>query len=382
MILAINASRARSGGARAHLIGVVNEFKPGQHGFTEVNVWSYKGLLDELTDAPWLFKHSQPLLERALPFQIYWEIFKLKREVSNVGFDILLNVDAGTFARVSPSVAMSRDMLSYEPGELQRYPWGYMRIRISLLKYVQNLTLRSADGVIFLTKYAARVIQESCGKLKRISYIPHGVGKNFFHQSRGPESEFNVGDLIKCIYVSPPWLFKHQWVVVEAIASLRRKGYRVELLLVGGQGNPEGEEKLKNAISKYDEAQEYITRLQHVAHDELPSIIKENDIFIFASSCENMPNTLLEGMASALPIACSSRGPMPEVLQDGGVYFDPESPRSITEAVESLILRVDLRSALVLKSSSRANEYSWSRCADETLQFLSDTFKSYSSDIK
>ena len=35
-----------------------------------------------------------------------------------------------------------------------------------------------------------------------------------------------------------------------------------------------------------------------------------------------MPNTLVEAMASGLPIACSDRGPMPEVLGDGGVLFD------------------------------------------------------------
>ena len=170
MILAINASRAKSGGARAHLIGILNELKPGKYGFTEVHIWSYKELLEQLPDAPWLFKHSELLLERSLLFQIYWEVFKLKKEISKINFDILLNVDAGTFARISPSVAMSRDMLSYEPGELQRYPWGYMRFRILALRYVQNLTFRSADGVIFLTKYASRVIQKSCGKLKKVSY--------------------------------------------------------------------------------------------------------------------------------------------------------------------------------------------------------------------
>ena len=50
----------------------------------------------------------------------------------------------------------------------------------------------------------------------------------------------------------------------------------------------------------------------------MPEYLSKSNIFIFASSCENMPITLIEGMASGLPIACSDRGPMPEVLQDGG----------------------------------------------------------------
>ena len=377
MILAINASRAKSGGAKAHLIGILNEFKPIKHGFKEVHIWSYKELLEQLPDAPWLFKHSNPILERSLPFQIYWEVFKIKKEILKIKFDILLNIDAGTFARISPSVAMSRDMLSYEPGELQRYPWGYMRIRILALKYVQNLTFRSADGVIFLTKYASQIIQKSCGKLKRISNIPHGVGKNFFHPDVPNNLKINKGQVIKCIYVSPPWLFKHQWNVVEAIHKLKQKGHKIELLLVGGKGNPEGEKKLEEAILKFDKLKEYVTRLGQIPHDKLPSIIKNNNIFIFASSCENMPNTILEGMASKIPIACSSKGPMSEVLDDGGVYFDPEYPESIAEAIEKLILNEDLRNTLVSKSSKRVKQDSWSRCADETLQFLSKTYDNF-----
>ena len=50
---------------------------------------------------------------------------------------------------------------------------------------------------------------------------------------------------------------------------------------------------------------------------------------IFASSCESSSCVLIENMASGLPIACSNRGPMPEVLKDGGVYFDPEKPIDI-----------------------------------------------------
>ena len=59
------------------------------------------------------------------------------------------------------------------------------------------------------------------------------------------------------------------------------------------------------------------------------AVLKRAHLFVFASSCENMPNTLVEAMASGLPIACSDRGPMPEILRDGGTYFDPENEVTI-----------------------------------------------------
>jgi len=41
--------------------------------------------------------------------------------------------------------------------------------------------------------------------------------------------------------------------------------------------------------------------------------------------------------AAELPIARAGRGRMPEVLEDGDVYFDSESPSSIAAAIEELI---------------------------------------------
>ena len=58
---------------------------------------------------------------------------------------------------------------------------------------------------------------------------------------------------------------------------------------------------------------------------------------LFASSCENLPNILLETMGARLPIACSNRQPMPEILGEGGEYFDPEKSDTIYDAIIKLI---------------------------------------------
>jgi glycosyltransferase involved in cell wall biosynthesis len=75
-------------------------------------------------------------------------------------------------------------------------------------------------------------------------------------------------------------------------------------------------------------------------------------------------------MAVGLPIACSDRGPMPEVLRDGGVYFDPENAVSIAEAIEALIRDADLRTSKAARAKHLAAQYSWARCARETWSFL------------
>ena len=92
-----------------------------------------------------------------------------------------------------------------------------------------------------------------------------------------------------------------------------------------------------------------------------------------------MPVTLIEGMASGLPIACSDRGPMPEVLGEGGVYFDPEQPSSIAAAVDSLIKDRTLRIEGVKISKKISAEYLWKTTSSMTFAFLVKIIKLHKS---
>jgi glycosyltransferase involved in cell wall biosynthesis len=83
-----------------------------------------------------------------------------------------------------------------------------------------------------------------------------------------------------------------------------------------------------------------------------------------------MPNTLVEAMAAGLPIACSNRGPMPEVLGDAGAFFDPENVQSIVDSVEQLLRDPNLRNACAARAEILARQYSWARCGAETWAFL------------
>lgn len=370
--LGINASRARSGGAVAHLVGMLQEASPADFGIERVHVWSYEKLLSALPERPWLVKHSPSALEASLSRQLWWERFSLPRELQESGCSILLNVDAGSVCRFRPAITMSRDMLSYEPGEIERYGLSKARLRLIALRYVQNASLRAADGVIFLTRYAGHVIQKSCGKLNNVAFVPHGIGPAF--QSTEHKLLWPKGGerQIRCLYISNALPYKHQWHVVEAISELRMRGIELQLELVGG-GDGEAQNRLEEKIAELDPRGEFVTQHEFVPQHTLPEFLSQADLFIFASSCENMPNTLVEAMAVGMPIACSRRGPMPEVLKDGGVYFEPENPDSIAAAVMDLILNPDKRTRLAKRAKELSGQYSWTRCAQETFSFIAQT---------
>ena len=372
MILGIDASRNRSGGARAHLIGILTECSQVKHGINIIHVWAFRSLLAQLPDYPWLIKHNPIALEQSLFKQLVWQATELAGEVKLAGCDILFTTDASTLCRFKPMVVLSQDMLSYEPGVMRYFGYGLARLRLLVILVLQNVAFRRAAGVIFLTRYAAKVIQQSCGALPFFAYIPHGVDAAFKQTQAATSWPEAGGHPIRCIYVSNTEMYKHQWVVVEAIALLRKRGHNLSLSLVGGGKGP-AQKLLQDAIAVSDAEGVFVERLEFLPHPVLPALLVEADLFVFASSCENMPVTLVEAMAVGLPIACSNRGPMPDVLADGGVYFNPEDSESIAVAIEQIIQSPALRLAIAQRAKTLSQQYTWKRCADETWAFVVQT---------
>jgi glycosyltransferase involved in cell wall biosynthesis len=372
--IGIDASRNRSGGARAHIIGILTALDTIPDEVEELHIWSYQSLLDLLPNKSWIIKHSHKALGKSLLNQLLWQYFILSREAKRLKVDILLNTDAGSICRFRPSVTMSRDMLSYEKGEINRFGFSLAGLRLYILRFVQNRSLKASEGVIFLTEYAAKIIQNYCGQLSNFTIIPHGVSSAFRISSNFGQWRRSENQPIKCIYVSNVELYKHQWIVIKAIEYLRKQGYNLSITFVGG-GDGKAQKLFDHEVLKYDPNKEYINKMEFIEHSKIPNLISQSDIFIFASSCENMPNTLVEGMSAGLPIASSDRGPMPEVLKEGGIYFDPENYISIALAIKTIIDSDIMR----LKISKRAQElsvqYSWLRCAKETFAFMIETLK-------
>lgn len=374
IVVGIDASRNRSGGARAHIIGIIRNFDE-KIGIKTLHLWACRDLLNTIDDRPWLVKHQHPFLERSLAHQLFWQAFKLNRSAQRAGCDILFATDASTVCSFSPLIVLSQDLLSYEPGVMQSYTWGRDRLRLEVIKIIQNQAFRRSKGVLFLTKYAAELIQKSCGNLSRMALAPHGIDDIFRNVGTFEENLSFDGAVrpVRCVYVSNTDMYKHQEHVVEAIRLLRDRGLNVELNLIGG-GTGLAQSKLDNAIARCDPEGQFVSQLDFVRHTDLPGHLAQANLYIFASSCENLPVTLLEGMAAGLPIACSDRGPMPEVLQGGGVYFDPEDSESIADAVQSLIESKELCSKVIELAKQLASNYSWAICSRKTFEFIRDTY--------
>jgi len=374
-IVGIDAANLLRGGGRTHLIELLAAAEPEKYGIEKVVVWGRYSTLALLKDSEWLQKVHVPALEDGLLRRSMWQKFKLSEAARSSGCDVLF-VPGGSFSGdFRPVVTMSRNMLPFEWRELSRYGFSFLTLKLLLLRLVQSRSFRSADGLIFLSQYAHQKVSAVCGHVnKEFTVIPHGVNARFQSPPRQQRliSDCNADAPFRLLYVSNIDMYKHQWVVVEAVARLRTThGWPVTLDLVG-TSHPKALRKLKSSIQRWDQKQQWVSWKGEIPYTQLEELYQSADVGVFASSCENMPNILMETMAAGLPIACSNKGPMPEFLKSDGLYFDPEDSVSIGHVLEELIESPELRSRLAAASWSSAANYSWEKCADETMRFLNN----------
>ena len=96
-----------------------------------------------------------------------------------------------------------------------------------------------------------------------------------------------------------------------------------------------------------------------------------SDIFVFASSSEAFGISLLEAMAVGLPIVCSNKSCLPEILQNGGLYFNPENYLGLSRQIDFFIRNKNLRVRKSKISKNLALKFSWHDNAKQLSKILS-----------
>ncbi|MDQ3068424.1 MAG: glycosyltransferase family 4 protein [Acidobacteriota bacterium] len=372
MHVGIDASNLRVGGGVTHLVELLRAADPREDSFDRITVWAGSRTLQRIEERPWLDKIYDRLLDGALHRRVYWQRARLPELAAAAGCDVLFVPGGSDASGFRPLVTMSRNLLPFEWREARRYGFGWLTLKNVLLRWSQKRTFRRADGLIFLTRYSQKIVMTSLGRASgKVTVISHGIDARFARAPRPQEdiAAFSVERPFRLLYVSIVDAYKHQWVLAEAVARLRAEGLPLTLELVGA-AYPPALERLNETLRRVDPDARFIRYRGAVPYDELHDVYASAHLNLFASSCENMPNILLEGMAAGLPIACSNRGPMPEVLGNAGVYFDPERPDDVAAAIRALVESPSLRTRVAGAAFDRARQFSWARCARETFAFL------------
>ena len=372
--IGIDATNLRAGGGVTHLMELMRTAQPAENGIYHIVVWGGKPTLKALEAQPWLSKRNPPALDKGLLQRTLWQRYRLSQAARDEGCDVLF-VPGGSYAgNFHPMVTMSQNMLPFEPEEAMHFGrWSWMRLKMWLLRQSQGRSFKKADGLIFLTQYARKGVGRWLGKTKGLqALIPHGIEPRFAANPKPQRSaeDYSFDQPFTFLYVSILMPYKHQIEVCKAASELRRTGCPVRVRFVGEDWGLYGQQ-FRKTLRELDPQEDFLIWQGAIPFSELHKVYQDADAFVFASSCENMPNILIEAMTAGLPIACSNRGPMPEVLQNAGIYFDPFQPHDIAEAMRTLINSPELRFRLAAQAKELSQAYSWQRCAKETFEFIS-----------
>ncbi|MGH8550092.1 MAG: glycosyltransferase, partial [Methylococcales bacterium] len=195
--------------------------------------------------------------------------------------------------------------------------------------------------------------------------IPHGIGDRFRTHDQCPARPECVPAGEYLLYVSKFDVYKHHYEVVLAYAGLPESiRERFALVLAGETDLPEAK-RVTNLISEIGLI-EQIMLIGAVAHHELPAVYHHAKLVLFASSCENCPNILLEALGSGRPVLSSDVMPMPEFGGDAVVYFSPFEPNRILAAMQTVLSDEDCAARLAAAAVRRSSLYDWARTAGET----------------
>jgi glycosyltransferase involved in cell wall biosynthesis len=128
--------------------------------------------------------------------------------------------------------------------------------------------------------------------------------------------------------------------VVRAFARVRQAEPRARLLLAA-RGGPTREtvEALIDSLGLGD-----AIRIRFIAHSDLPRFVASADVLISATESDSTPASLLEAMASDLPVVCVAAPSLEEWIENGnGGTLVPLDDEAIAGAILDLLADPELR---------------------------------------
>jgi glycosyltransferase involved in cell wall biosynthesis len=159
--------------------------------------------------------------------------------------------------------------------------------------------------------------------------------------------------------------------LVEAFARCRTRTPRLLTLVLAGQVG-RGHTGLDTQVAEL-ERQGAVVRPGYVDRADLAALMSGATVFALPSLYEGFGMPILEAMACGTPVVASDTSSLPEVVGDAGLLVNPLDVEAIAAGLQRLLDDAALREALSAKGLQRSREFSWTRCARETLSVLRET---------
>lgn len=299
--------------------------------------------------------------------RLLWEQLILPIKMVRMRVDVLFTAkNMNLFLATTKSVIAIRNM---EPFFYRRYR-NHWRLNFSSLmrSVLTRLSMRKASAIIAVSRSTKDYLSERFPHHRsKLSVVyngrPEHVGVDISGKCEGDDREFI---LTSSKYVA----YANQISLLEGYAELLRRGHDAPpLWMAGGVHDPSYYNKLLQVI-KDEGVGRHVKILGLLSHAELGVLYGKACCFVFPSTVEACPQTLIEAMGSGVPIAASNAQPMPDICGAAAIYFEPYDKHDIADRLHELLTNAAIRARLKRASVDRSKQFCWRKTASETVRVL------------
>ncbi len=204
-------------------------------------------------------------------------------------------------------------------------------------RLLTRVCLAAADQVVAVSNGVGTLLSKSLGP-DRVLVLDNGVDV----ASYGPPGPPN--EPLRILYAGVLTPRKGLIDLFRASELLLRRGIRHEVIVAGGAPDegPEAEAAVRSA------ATDAVRFLGPQPHESMPAVYQSADVFCLPSWWEAMPLSLLEAMATGLPVVATTVGDIPRVVESdvSGHLVPPRNPDALADALAPLLQDPSLRSTM------------------------------------
>lgn len=199
---------------------------------------------------------------------------------------------------------------------------------LSQMKYTKNI-----DVIIAVSRGIKKVLVNGGIDPSLVKVIPDGIDYTPFEEARYSqylrrELDFGPEDFLVGIVAHLADHKGHKYLI-RATEILKEKAPRIRVIIVG-----EGPLRMElDRLVKQTHVEDMVFFLGF--RNDVPQILASLDLFVLSSYLEGMGSSILDAMASRLPVVATRTGGIPEVVMNGetGLLVPPRSPAALAKAI-------------------------------------------------
>lgn len=371
IVITLGGMNLRWGGIRVYTEEVVRHMLAFDRANEYVLLYPRFGLADRNMGA-YSRKYSN-VTEKAigpawLRSELYWDQVVVPRHAAQLKPDVLFN----PFLSV-PILGRFKKVMVMHAVEYHTVPKVYDWKMYLRWWFLENAIMPAADRVISISNLMQRDMQRLVRyPLANVRTVYHGVHEKFrviddSAALQAMKAKYSLPDRFM-LFVGHIYPQKNFDNLVRALHLI---GDRVPHRLVV-IGRPRWQYKEILQVVTDLGLQERIMFLNEVINDDLPAIYNLADCMVYPSLYEAFGLVQLEAMACGCPVVAANTGAIPEISGGAALLFDPLSAPEMAEKIVAILTESGLRQTYVERGLSRARDFTWERCARETLKVLQD----------